>query len=285
MERVSSMWSDSLRSWYGLNQNRVRAALVVLSVILVIYLLCLILRALFFASPVVFAEVNFQRPAGANVQWNWYAGAAEPEEEVEEEDIADASISAELFGVVIAGEDSIATLTVSRKPAQVYRIGDELDRNVTLEEIEPNRVVISQNGTRRQILLNDITGGAQDSSDKESLIRVNDEPAPARAGFSLPGVGSTTPIRVEGGGTGLRLSGVSEDIGDLADLRENDVVLDINGTPVADLFTNPLLWQQFSQETNLPMTVLRDGNQEEVYVNAASLFERIIPQLDAGLIQ
>ena len=233
----------------------------------------------------VFAEVNFQRPAGANVQWSWYAGAAEPEEEVEEEDIVDASISAELFGVVIAGEDSIATLTVSRKPAQVYRIGDELDRNVTLEEIEPNRVVISQNGTRRQILLNDITGGAQDSSDEESLIRVNDEPAPATAGFSLPGVGSTTPIRVEGGGTGLRLSGVSEDIGDLADLRENDVVLDINGTPVADLFTNPLLWQQFSQETNLPMTVLRDGNQEEVYVNAASLFERIIPQLDAGLIQ
>lgn len=280
------MWVDSLYGWYSVNQKRLRMALVVLFALLVIYFLALTVRALFFTNPVVYAEINLPRATGANVRWSWYASAAAPEEEPkEEEDIADASINAELLGVVIAGDDSVATIVVSRRDAQVYRIGDELERNVTLEEVEPNRVVISQSGTRRQILLKDITGAARPNSDENSLIRVNNAPAQAGVGFSLPGVGSTTPINVPGEGTGLRVSGISSDIADLADLQDDDVVLNINGTPVSDLFSNPLLWQQFSQETNLPMTVLRDGTQQEVYVNAASLFERIIPQVGAGLIQ
>jgi len=220
------------------------------------------------------------------VRWNWFATASAPVEEVEEEEeLAIANINAELLGVVIAGEDSVATITVSRSDAQVFRIGDEIQRNVSLEEVEANRVVISQNGVRRQILLKDITGNAARQGEDDELIRVNNTPANAAGSFSLPGVGSTTPIQVAGGGMGLRLGEVSADIADLADLQDGDVVLNINGTPVSELFSNPLLWQQFSQETSLPMTVLREGTREEVYVNAASLFEKIIPQLGAGLIQ
>lgn len=275
-----------MQSWYGSNQKRVRTALFVLFMLLALYFVFLTVRTLVFSGPVVFAEVNLPRSSGASVRWNWYASASAPEEAPEEqEDLAAASISAELLGVVIAGDDSVATIAVSRKPAQVYRIGDELERNVTLEEVDPTRVVISQSGTRQQILLKDVTGTTRNRSEEDSLIRVNSAPTQAGVGFSLPGVGSTTPIQVPGEGMGLRLGQVSSDIADLADLQDGDVVLNINGIPVADLFSNPLLWQQFSQETNLPMTVLRDESKEEVYVNAASLFEKIIPQLGAGLIQ
>ena len=280
------MQIESLYNWYSSNQKQVRTVLFTLLVLVALYFIFLTVRILVFSGPVVFAEVNFPRSTGSSVRWNWYASAAVPEEEPEEqEDLAVASISAELLGVVIAGDDSVATVAVSRKPAQVYRIGDELERNVTLEEVNPTRVVISQSGTRRQILLKDVTGAARNRSEEDSLIRVNNAPVPSGAGFSLPGVGRSSLVNVEGGGSGLKLNQISADIADLADLQEDDIVLNISGTPVADLFSNPLLFQQFSQETSLPMTVLRDGSEEEVYVNAASLFQRIIPQIGAGLIQ
>ena len=278
---------DSIVSAVNANLRWIRLGLTAFFMMLCLWFLFLVLRALLFPGPVVFAEINLPNASRSTLRWNWYSTATEPvEQEEEQEELAVANINAELLGVVIAGEDSVATIAISRAGAQVFRIGDEIERNVSLEEVEPTRVVISQNGVRRQILLKDVTGKTnRNSNNEESLIRVNEAPANTGGSFNLPGVGSTTPIRLEDGGMGLRLGQVSGEISDLADLQGGDIVLDINGTPVADLFTNPLLWQQFSQETSLPMTVLRGGESEEVYVNAASLFEKIIPQLGAGLIQ
>eukprot|EP00903_Cladosiphon_okamuranus_P004476 g4474.t1 len=89
------------------------------------------------------AEYSLEDPArlSANarltsVRWNWYASAqvveAPPEEE---EELAIANINAELLGVVVAGDDSVATIAVSRQGALVFRVGDEIDRNVSLEEV------------------------------------------------------------------------------------------------------------------------------------------------------
>lgn len=268
------------------HQHRLRMGLIVSGALACVWFLILIAK-IFLSSPGVFAEIHLDEPTKSNPRWNWYTAAPVEEAPVEEEDIAEAKISAELLGVVIAGERSVATIAVSRQTPEIFQIGDELQRNVTLEAVEPYRVIISETGVRRQLLLKSVTGEVVSASDEQDqLIRVNQtSQSQSQAGFTLPGVGSTTPIQVPGEGMGLKLSGVSSDISDLADLRDGDVVMEINGTQVADLFTNPLLWQQFRQETSLPMTVMRDGERAEVYVNAASLFEKIIPQLGAGLIQ
>lgn len=278
---------DSLVAAFNEHQRKVRLGLVALFAVLCLYFLFLIIKTVLFPGPAVFAEIHLAKQSATNVRWNWYATSSQDvqQEEEEQEELAVASINAELLGVVIAGEDSIATIAVSRKAAEIYQIGDEIESNVTLEEVESNRVIISQAGARRQLLLKDITGSTTANTEETQLIRVNETPAASGGGFTLPGVGATTPIQVPGEGMGLRLSQVSADIADLADLENGDVVMEINGTPVADLFTNPLLWQQFSQQTSLPMTVIRGGEREEVYVNASSLFEKIIPQLGAGLIQ
>lgn len=280
------MNTDRFLMWLGQNQVRLRKAACVLLALLCVYYLGLLVKSLVSPSPVVAANLTIQPPAQAAARWDWYANVRVADTAPEEtaDTLAIANIDAELIGVVIAGEASVASISVGREGVFVYSEGDEIQNNVSLVSVEADRVVISESGVRRQIPLKDLTGNTgKDQS--ETLIRVNETPANAGSGFTLPGVGSTLPINVPGVGMGLRVSEVSSDIADLADLNDGDVVLDINGTAVSDLFTNPLLWQQFSQQTSLPMTILRDGEQQEIFVNAASLFERIIPQLDAGLIQ
>lgn len=280
---------ERIKQIYTANQSRIRFLTVGLLALLCVYFLILTVKTMLFSAPVIHAEISLSRPETATARWNWFVVNREAvaADNKSDEDLKESRLNAELLGVVIAGENSVATIAVSRRKAEVFRIDDEIDNNVFLEEVEPTRVIVVQNGARQQITLKDITGNKKKGdSKKDSLIKVNQASAPQPSGsFSLPGVGSTTPIQVPGVGMGLRLSQVASEVGDLSDIQDGDVVVDIGGTPVSEMFSNPLLWQQFSQETNLPMTVVRDGEQQQIFVNAASLFEKIIPQIGAGLVQ
>jgi len=276
--------------WLRGHQRQLRLGLMVLFALLCLYFVVMLVRTLVIPAPVVGAEINFSPSAAGNPRWAWYHVAAAPKKEASvaatSNELTKVSIKGELLGVVIAGDHSLATISAGRGAAKVYQLGDEIERNVTLEEVESHRIIVAKSGRRGEILLKDISGKKK-SDEKEDLISVKESPPPKAAGnsFGLPGVGKTLPVNIEGEGLGLRLEDISADIADLADLQDGDVVMDINGTPVSDLFTNPALWTQFTRNTNLPMNLIRDGDRQEVYVNAAALFERIIPQLDAGLIQ
>ena len=42
---------------------------------------------------------------------------------------------------------------------------------------------------------------------------------------------------------------------------------------------DPSSWLKFSSSTNLPVTVLRGGEKQVIYINAASLSAKIMPNL------
>ena len=42
---------------------------------------------------------------------------------------------------------------------------------------------------------------------------------------------------------------------------------------------NPSEWLKFSASTNLPVTLLRDGKEQIVYINASSLSAKMMPNL------
>ena len=107
----------------------------------------------------------------------------------------------------------------------------------------------------------------------------------ADQGFNLSGLLSAAPEMVPGVGMGLRLGDLSSDLVDLADVQEGDVLISVNGAAVSDMISNPLMWQQFSQMTSMPVTIVRDEEQIELFVNGASLSEKILPQLGAGRVQ
>gem|GEM_PF-115964 len=234
-----------------------------------------------------------EQPRIENVHLDWFS-APQPEQAqeleesaVSEENLANASIRAELLGVVISPWGAYAAISTSANPDGVYGIGDSIETGVTLEAIEPTRVIISQRGSRRQIPLNSITeaGGAGQREDESGLLELNESQAGFEQGFNLSGLLSAAPEMVPGIGLGLRLGNLSADLADLADVQEGDVLISVNGSAVSEMISNPVMWQQFSQMTSMPITVMRNDQQIELFVNGASLSEKILPQLGAGRVQ
>ena len=62
-----------------------------------------------------------------------------------------------------------------------------------------------------------------------------------------------------------------------ADIRDGDVVMQVDGLSVQDLMSDPLKLMSYSSATSLPVTVMRNGRKETIYVNAASLSAKMLP--------
>ena len=75
----------------------------------------------------------------------------------------------------------------------------------------------------------------------------------------------------------IALDNLSSDIKMMADIRDGDVVMQVDGLSVQDLMSNPMKLMSYSSATSLPVTVMRNGRQETIYVNAASLSAKMLP--------
>lgn len=224
------------------------------------------------------------RPMPQPARFSWFpretANSVQVSQPEESTDLSDATINADLLGVVIQGDRAIASISVPRNPNGVYEVGDEISPGVSLERIEPLRVVVSERGTLRQILLKPLVVSRTDTS-----TQLLETVASESSGFSLSGVMGATPIQVAGVGLGIRLDSLDQEIMQISDLRVRDVVLGVDGTPVSQLMTSPQRWQQLMMESTVTLDIQRDGVEQQITVNARSLGERILPTLGQGLVQ
>ena len=65
----------------------------------------------------------------------------------------------------------------------------------------------------------------------------------------------------------------------LADIRDGDVVLEVNGSSVQNLMSNPMNLIKLRSSNSLPVKILREGREETIYVNAESLSAKMLPAL------
>ena len=223
------------------------------------------------------------RPLPQQARFDWFP-ADRPVNQVVaapvDQELLNASINAELLGVVIQGGQALAAIQLPRTPNGVYRVGDEISPGVILEQIEPLRVVVSERGARRQIPLKALVGGR--ASDSAQLLETVQSRQP---GFSLAGVVAGSPIQVPGRGIGYRLDSLGEEVEEMSGLRSRDVILAIGGYSVTELLSNRAIWDQLSQESNVVLDIQRDGVDQQITVNARSLGERILPTIGQGLVQ
>lgn len=212
-----------------------------------------------------------QLPASTHFIW---FGDAPIKEEVSDipKELEIANINAKLLGILMAGEDSAATIKYSGAPESVYLVGDELGRNTTILEIQPYRVVIDHNGVKKQIVM----------EKRDSVIQSEQGPATSRkgvnSGFALANMFGAVPVMV-GGSTAFKINDLSSEVQQLADIQEGDVVTKVNGKSIQKIMADPSQWMAFSASTNLPVTVLRDGQEQIIYINASSLSAKMLPNL------
>jgi type II secretory pathway component PulC len=253
-------------------QQRVKT--VVLAIMIALSLYLLVLTVLVLRSPDLVVE-PLQRIASANVsRWNWFGGqqvvqvAAVAEQDQE---LSDASINAELLGVMLAGDASSATLKFKGKPEEVFQRDDQINASIKLLAIEAYRIIVSENGVKKQVMMNKpdtimetattLGGSAQQLQSK---------------GFALANMFGAVPVNIAGG-SGFKMNNLSSDIKMMADIRDGDVVMQVDGLSVQDLMSNPMKLMSYSSATSLPVTVMRNGRQETIYVNAASLSAKMLP--------
>jgi len=208
------------------------------------------------------------------VSFNWFGGEVQSTEDITDipKELANANIDAKLLGVVMAGPDSSATMKYSRQLEAVYFTGDQLDSNTTIVEIQPYRIVVNQNGVNKQIVMEKpdavITTEQGSTSAGDS----------ASNGFALANMFGAVPV-MAGGSTGFKINNLSTEVQQLADIQEGDVVTQVNGVSIREIMADPSQWINFSSSTSLPVTVLRNGQEQVIYINASSLSAKMLPNL------
>jgi type II secretion system protein C len=208
-----------------------------------------------------------------NLNWNWFRGSQPVEQVAVVGELEDSNLRAKLLGVMISGEISSATLAFNGKPEKVYHVGDKLGSTNTIEKIEPYRIIVKQNGTNKQILM----AKADAVIETEQSTETGAEPT-ADGGFAMANMFGAVPIRAGQYGNGFKLNKLSEEMKMLADIENNDIVVNVGGMGVQELMADPKQWIKYSTETSLPVTVIRNGQPVELYVNAASLSAKMLPK-------
>ena len=232
-------------------------------------------------------QQNYEQPELVNVprvkslpnnNWNWFRGGYEPEPVSRENKmLPEASINAELLGILITPTMGTATVKHTGKQETVYRLGDELGAGMRLVEVESERVVIEQNGVFKQVTLK-----KHDSIFESTSVTGNRE-SKEKEGFMLANMFGAVPVSLEGaeGGreTGFRLNSLSAEMRSLAEVEDGDVIVAVGGSAVKELIKSPAEWKDFVGQSSLPVTVIRDGQEVTVHVNAASLSQKVLPML------
>lgn len=210
------------------------------------------------------------------LNWNWFGAEilmAEAEEVAQiAEQLATANLNARLLGVVLAGESSSATIKVNNSPEAVYHIGDDLGASTAILDIQPYRIVVDQKGVKKQILLQ-----KPESIIETEQISQIDQAAPD-SGFALANMFGAVPV-MNGGSAGFKMNNLSDEMKQLADIQEGDVITKVDGVAIQDILANPQKWMTFSGSSSLPVTVLRQGQEQTIYINAASLSAKMLPNL------
>ena len=228
------------------------------------------------ASPPAQYSAMARLPSAKAINWNWFSSELAVAEVDELPQIAvqlaDANHDAKLLGVLIVGDTSLATLKVDSSPQAVYKVGDNLGSNIVIVEIQPYRIIVNQNGVNKQILL----------EKPESIIETEQVTASSQSapedGFALANMFGAVPV-MTGGAAGFKMNNLSDEMKQLADMQEDDIITHVDGIAIQDLLANPQQWIALSGSSSLPVTVIREGQKETIYINAASLSAKMLPNL------
>lgn len=212
----------------------------------------------------------------AKINFAWFGDVVKPQKEIDLSNIPDnlpiANIDAQLLGVVLAGDVSTATIKFGGSKEVVHFIGDKIEEKTKIVDIQGYRIVVLQDGVNKQMVMK------KPDTIIEQSVGAAKSGKSLDSGFAFANMFGAVPV-IAGGTTGFKLNDLSAEVQSLADIREGDVVIGVDGISMKDIMAEPSSWVKFSASTNLPVTVLRDGEKQIIYINASSLSAKMMPNL------
>lgn len=212
----------------------------------------------------------------AKIGFDWFGGEAKLQKELDLANIPEilptANINGQLLGIVLAGDESTVAIKFGGKNEVVHFIGDKLDDQTKIIEIQSHRIVVLQDGINKQMIM----------KKPETIIQQTKGSKAAEAspsdGFALANMFGAVPV-MTGKGSGFKINNLSTEVQSLADIRDGDVVTKVDGVSMREIMADPSSWLKFSASTNLPVSVIRDGKEQIIYINASSLSAKMMPNL------
>ncbi len=224
-------------------------------------------------APIV--KINSAQSMRAD-SWNWFGEGkiiTKVETNRPDQKLPELKIDADLLGVMLSNSNSSATLKFKGRPEKVFKVRDKLSGSIELVEIQAYRIILEDNGVRKQLMMKKhdvIMQSAASESAPPSNIR--------QEGFAISNLFGAVPVKV-GEGQGFKVNSLSSEVKALADIRNGDVILQVDGSLIQDLMGNPMNLMKLRSSSNLPVTILREGREEIIYVNAESLSAKMLPAL------
>ena len=224
-------------------------------------------------APIV--KINSTQSMRAD-SWNWFGEGkiiTKVETNRPDQKLPELKIDADLLGVMLSNSNSSATLKFKGRPEKVFKVGDKLSGSIQLVEIQAYRIILEDNGVRKQLMMKKhdvIMQSAASEIAPPSNIR--------QEGFAISNLFGAVPVKV-GEGQGFKVNSLSSEVKALADIRNGDVILQVDGSLIQDLMGNPMNLMKLRSSSNLPVTILREGREEIIYVNAESLSAKMLPAL------
>lgn len=262
--------------------HKLQMAIVVIAVVVAAWLAAsLVLRVV---APGFQVDVGTEplRPVTRNLRFAWFPqqtnGSAQEQPEPSGEALRQASLNASLQGILIQGGEALAAIQTSQDPEGLYRVGDRIAGRAEVLRIEPHRVVISEGGEERQLSWEKDEGEQDQDKEPQGLVeRVQQSGTETESGFDLAGVVSASPTTKSGHGMAVKLDSVGEEVQEITGLQAGDIILSVDGKPMAQLMASPANWEQIRQQSMVAVELERDGERMKISINARSLGERILP--------
>ncbi len=188
-----------------------------------------------------------------------------------------------LVGVTYVDEDGRATATIEKSGGdqRPYFIGDAVVNGVTIRDILPEQVILSRNGIAETLSLE---GRDPQAAGARTPVRAPTDDRPGIRTAASSGAGGNAPgafdnitqfvqLRPAAGGLAL-YPGSQPDAFRQAGLRDGDILVAVNGQPVASLLTqNPAGLAERLMSGPTRVTVERGGNPVELSIDPTRIVQ------------
>lgn len=185
------------------------------------------------------------------------------------------SLKYKVRGIYYSEDQSLASVILekSAKDTQFYRLGDEIDPRIFVEQIQPTHVIVNRAGKLEKLVLEKpeanmnakASGRAATSLPVSNTTRVlqSYKRRYAKNPLALAKRFQAVPVSENGKNIGYKLKALrGEQLLNKLDIKEDDVFLAINGIGLDKPFEALDALKSLATAENASVTLLRNGNQE-----------------------
>ncbi len=201
---------------------------------------------------------------------------------VKVEDAPESTLNYKLRGIYYSEDNSLASVILQkgRDESEFYRLGDEIDNKIYINQINPDNILISRLGKLEKLVmekpeadLNKITNASQ----LRSLSNVNEASSRVLQSYkrryannplALAKRFQAIPVSENGKNIGYKLKALrGERLLEKLNLQADDVFVAVNGIGLDKPFQALDALKALTTAENVSLTVLRNGNRETLDFN------------------